>query len=67
MRLIINGTEQTLTENSLQLESWLAARGFAPGTVLVERNGVALFPREFASTELADGDRLEIVKIAAGG
>jgi thiamine biosynthesis protein ThiS len=67
MRLIVNGTSQECTEKAPTLETWLAARGFAPGTVLVERNGVALFPREFSTTLLSDGDQLELVKIAAGG
>ncbi len=67
MRLIVNGTAQNCSEEAPTVESWLAAHGFAPGTVLVERNGVALFPREFATTHLHDGDRLELVKIAAGG
>jgi sulfur carrier protein len=34
---------------------------------LVERNGVALFPRDFANTRVAEGDRFEVVRIAAGG
>lgn len=44
----------------------LAALGMN-GPVLVERNGEALFPREFESTLLADGDRVEIIRVVAGG
>ena len=35
--------------------------------VLVEHNAIALFPREFATTALTAGDRLEIIRIVAGG
>ena len=35
--------------------------------VVVERNGQALTPEEARRTHLADGDRLEIVRIVAGG
>lgn len=35
--------------------------------VVVERNGEALFPREFGQTALEDGDRIEIVRVVAGG
>lgn len=41
--------------------------GFAGQPVLVERNGTALFPRDFASTILQDGDVVEIIRIVAGG
>ncbi len=37
-----------------------------PGT-LVERNGTALFPRDFVSTPVEQGDRFELIRIAAGG
>jgi len=33
----------------------------------VERNGAALTPTEAQQTILADGDRLEIVRIVPGG
>ena len=36
-------------------------------SVVVEHNGDAIAPSEFASRGLAAGDRLEIVKIVAGG
>lgn len=34
---------------------------------LVERNGLALFPREFSTTPVEPNDRFELVRIAAGG
>jgi thiamine biosynthesis protein ThiS len=35
--------------------------------VVVERNGEPLTPSALHTTQLADGDRLEIVRIVAGG
>ena len=49
------------------LESFLLAQGFLPRSVVVEHNGQAVAPSEFAERLLQAGDRLEIVRIAAGG
>jgi len=49
------------------LLEFLAARQLSPGRVVVERNGEALTPAETRETILEDGDRLEIVRIVAGG
>lgn len=49
------------------LEEFLVAQGLLPRSVVVEHNGEAVAPSEFASRQLAAGDRLEIVKIVAGG
>ena len=38
----------------------------ADGT-LVEQNGLALFPRDFAVIPVVENDRFEFVRIAAGG
>lgn len=49
------------------LEAFLVARGLPPRSVVVEHNGDAVAPSEFAARALRDGDRLEIVRIVAGG
>jgi len=49
------------------LEAFLLAQGLPPRSVVVEHNGEAVAPSEFARRPLHDGDRLEIVKIVAGG
>ncbi len=38
-----------------------------PATVLVERNGEALLREEWAEKKVEHGDRLEIVRVVAGG
>jgi thiamine biosynthesis protein ThiS len=49
------------------LEEFLVAQGLLPRSVVVEHNGEAVAPSEFSKRQLLAGDRLEIVKIVAGG
>ena len=49
------------------LEAFLVAQDFLPRSVVVEHNGEAVAPSEFALRPLRAGDRLEIVCIVAGG
>jgi thiamine biosynthesis protein ThiS len=49
------------------IEEFLAAQGLPPRSVVVEHNGEAVAPSQFSRRALAAGDRLEIVKIVAGG
>ena len=49
------------------LEEFLIAQKLPPRSVVVEHNGEAVAPSEFAQRQLQAGDRLEIVKIVAGG
>ena len=49
------------------IEAFLLAQQLLPRSVVVEHNGEAVAPSEFSQRQLADGDRLEIVRIVAGG
>jgi thiamine biosynthesis protein ThiS len=49
------------------LEQFLVSQKLLPRSVVVEHNGEAVAPSEFAQRQLKAGDRLEIVKIVAGG
>ena len=49
------------------LEEFLIAQKLLPRSVVVEHNGEAVAPSEFSHRQLRAGDRLEIVKIVAGG
>ena len=49
------------------IEEFLVAQGLLPRSVVVEHNGEAVPPSEFSKRTLNVGDRLEIVKIVAGG
>jgi thiamine biosynthesis protein ThiS len=49
------------------LEGFLLQQQLLPRSVVVEHNGEAVAPSEFAARPIAPGDRLEIVRIVAGG
>ncbi len=49
------------------IEEFLVAQKLLPRSVVVEHNGEAVAPSEFAQRRLNAGDQLEIVKIVAGG
>ena len=49
------------------IEQFLVAQKLLPRSVVVEHNGEAVAPSEFPQRQLHAGDRLEIVKIVAGG
>ena len=67
--------QPSVTANGRQLEAklpcsieeFLVAQGLLPRSVVVEHNGDAVPPSEFSKRQLKAGDRLEIVKIVAGG
>jgi sulfur carrier protein len=65
-QVIANGREVE-AELPCSLEQFLVAQGLLPRSVVVEHNGEAVAPSEFHSRRLKAGDRLEIVKIVAGG
>ena len=49
------------------LAEFLAAQNLPVRSVVVEHNGEAVAPSEFASRQVRAGDRLEIVRVVAGG
>ena len=49
------------------IEAFLIDNKFLPRAVVVEHNGEAVAPSQFSRRPLAQGDRLEIVKVVAGG
>ena len=49
------------------LEEFLVGQNLSPRSVVVEHNGEAVAPSEFGGRQVLAGDRLEIVRIVAGG
>ena len=64
--VIANGQEVE-AKPPCTIEEFLIAQGLLPRSVVVEHNGEAVAPSEFSTRQLKAGDRLEIVKIVAGG
>ena len=50
-----------------KLPEFIRQQGLEPTQVVIERNGEALTPGEAAQAILEPDDRLEIVRIVAGG
>jgi thiamine biosynthesis protein ThiS len=66
MKIQINGKEREI-ESPMTLAALVESLGMKAGRVAVERNG-DIAPREkWSETELAEGDRLEIVHFVGGG
>jgi thiamine biosynthesis protein ThiS len=64
--VIANGQE-VAARLPCSIESFLLEQKLLPRSVVVEHNGEAVAPSEFSQRQLRAGDRLEIVKIVAGG
>jgi len=66
MSITLNGEKKNLAAAKLTVAQFIAdlALGYP---VLVELNGVALFPREWDEREIQDGDAVELLRMVAGG
>lgn len=65
LRVLVNGAPRrtraaTVADLAAELDP-------APSRLLIEHNGRALLRSEWPSALLRDGDRVEILRIAAGG
>lgn len=66
MNIVLNGESRTI-DSSFTVADLLAALGYADKRVAVERNGEIVPRSTHASTQLTDGDQLEIVVAVGGG
>jgi thiamine biosynthesis protein ThiS len=64
--IIANG-KSIETKLPCSIEEFLVTQKLLPRSVVVEHNGEAVAPSEFSKRILKADDRLEIVKIVAGG
>ena len=66
MNIFVNG-ETHCIEGQKSLSELVAALGLEPRMILIEHNGCALHRSEWLERKLTEGDRLEILQVAAGG
>ena len=64
--VIANGRE-VRARLPCSLEEFLVDQNLLPRSVVVECNGEPVAPSEFGRRQIKDGDKLEIVRIVAGG
>jgi len=66
MNVWVNGERAEV--NGLTTVAELAERyGLQPNSVLIEHNQTALHQREWRDRKLSEGDRIEFVRVVAGG
>jgi len=66
IRLIVNGDPRDFV-NSETIEQMVTELDLPKATVLVEHNGTALLRSDWPITPLAPNDRVEILRVSAGG
>ena len=66
-RAVIANGQEVRAPLPCSLEEFLVSQNLLPRSVVVEHNGTAVAPSEFSERQLQAGDRLEIVRIVAGG
>jgi thiamine biosynthesis protein ThiS len=66
VKITANGKREAISL-PCSLAQYLQSKSLDSRQVAVERNGEVVFKSDYASTQLLDGDRLEIIKVVAGG
>jgi thiamine biosynthesis protein ThiS len=66
MTVVANGDEVEVADGA-SVADLLEQLGLGKRLIVVERNGEPVPRRALATTPLADGDRLELVRAVAGG
>ena len=65
MNLFLNGQREEVRAKTVS--DLINELGLVPETVLIEHNGTALLRSEWEHTPLTGDDRLEVLRVAAGG
>lgn len=66
MKISLNG-ENTDPRGAATVAELVQVLNLPAPTLLIEHNGVALHRREWPDRALSEGDRIELIKIVAGG
>ncbi len=66
MTVVLNG-ERADTRGARTVAELADRYGLHPTSILIEHNGTALHQREWNSRELRDQDRVEFIRVVAGG
>jgi len=66
MKISLNG-ETVDTRKAKTIAELIDRYQLAPRSILVEHNGLAVHRHEWAGRPLAEGDRIEFIRVVAGG
>ncbi|HEY9576622.1 MAG TPA: sulfur carrier protein ThiS [Pseudobacillus sp.] len=67
MNIIINGKHEQIALQEPTLENLLTAYSLQGKSVIVEANGQIVPKEKISSTNVKEGDRIEIVQFVGGG
>ncbi|MBI4026180.1 MAG: sulfur carrier protein ThiS [Verrucomicrobia bacterium] len=65
MKIRLNGEERETAATTIAM--LLRETNLLASQVAVELNGTVLFRHEFVETDVKEGDRVEIIRVVAGG
>jgi sulfur carrier protein len=66
VKVFVNGESAEADEVS-DIAQLAQRLGLQSNSVLIEHNGCALHQREWTDHKLAEGDRIEVLRVVAGG
>ena len=66
MKIILNGEARSVVEPTT-ISALVRELNLIPATLLIEHNGLALHREEWNSHALRDGDKVEFIRVVAGG
>lgn len=66
MKIILNGEARSVG-GPTNISALVRELNLIPATLLIEHNGLALHREEWNSRALRDGDRVEFIRVVAGG
>ncbi|MCG8601328.1 MAG: sulfur carrier protein ThiS [Verrucomicrobiales bacterium] len=67
MQLVVNGSSMNIDSDELSITEFIKTLPIGDQPVLVELNGEAVLTREFDERTVRDGDKLEVIRMVAGG
>ena len=62
----VNGQEEVL-EEKLTIEDYISRHGYRTNRIAVEKNGKIVPKKNYATEEIMEEDRIEIVSFVGGG
>ena len=66
MKIILNGEPRSVMD-AATISALVRELNLIPATLLIEHNGLALHREEWSSRALRDGDKVEFIRVVAGG
>ena len=66
MKVIVNGQAHSVA-NPQTIDGLVQQLKLIPETLLIEHNGRALHRREWQRQAVQDGDKIELIRVVAGG